>query len=998
MNEILLNLAIRTAVLLKVTHQDKSGVVQSHTIIQYFEKLGVNAEDSGKFYRNDFTVKPADDLCVEINNTLNYNEKVCLLLLVQDCLLAMHDAPGFIDNLNQIFNCIGIDGTLIDKFRVFLEQDDLLTINSHDYLLLSPHNAIEDDMLEGRWIEDYAPRSNLKPNAFDLEHFDSHLLVMFVDQIKSYVIRCISQSGQLFDEDAEHQCRFRLLGPGNELSIKGVTVLTFSKLKTRFQQFDEKRELALSIDKIGYSSAKGTRQINTFSANETTGQLIGIVGREGVGKSTLLKLLAGKMKPDTGSISINGYDLWKHKYLLKGIIGFVQEEDLLFEDLSVSDNLSLTARLYYSSLSKKEIDTKVNALLSKLELLEIKHVLVGGVNSKYIQPGQRRMINIALELLREPQILLVDNALSGLGMSDASKVIKVLHDYSFAGNLVITSISQADSGTFMLFDKIWILDEGGCAVYNGPVKAAPGYLFRNLKLTYHEMDKIDPAQLLDLVNYRLPDKVGNVWKRVLEPREWHDQFLRDTILHESRDLPKALLPARILKIPNLEIQLLIFSIRNFKCKFSRIKDILKALVIGPVIALLISLLFRFNNQEGYSLLSNANIPIYQFVSVIVAVFLGLIASVDEIIRERDILEKEEYLEFSRFSYLNSKILYLFPVVAIQVFLYVFIGNFIIGIRELFWIYWAVLFSSASFGILLGLVFSAGIHNRSLLHKAVLPFIIAIQVLLGGGLIPYNQLNLGSKKYTPLLGDLMVSRWGYEALAVEQFKNNAYEKMIYPTDKKLNQAAFYVFQVIPKLEESLSLCRNTTNADSAKQYASFLQHEMLKIAAVPDVFQFEYLNNLPEIKDNGVYMQETSDYLTYLSLHFSDQYQNLVQQKSLLMRKLNDSIGTEKLARMQEDYHNLALERTVTDSTAGKDYAVIDNEIIHNKGSIFQDPNSNWGRAWLFSPVKLFNGQQTDTFWFNISIIWLLTAICYVFVLFDFSGMIRKVLHIRTLAR
>ena len=995
MNEILLNLAIRTAVLLKVTHQDKSGVVQSHTIKQYFEALGVNAEDSGRFYSNELTVKLADDLCVEINSTLSYNEKVCLLLLVQDCLLSMHDAPGFLEKLNQIFNCIGIDNKLISRFRVFLEQEDVLTVNSHDYLLLSPRNAIADDMLEGRWIEDNAPRSIVMPSTFDLEHFNSHLLVMFVDQIKSYVIRCISRSGRLFDEDAEHQCKFRLLGPGNELSIKGVPVLTFSKLKASFLQLDEKRELALTVDQIRYSSAKGIWEINTFSANETTGQLIGIVGREGVGKSTLLKLLAGKIKPDAGNISINGFDLWKNKYLLKGIIGFVPEEDLLFEDLSVSDNLSLTARLYYSSLNKKGIDAKVNTLLSKLELLELKHVVVGGVSNKYIQPGQRRMINIALELLREPQILLVDNALSGLGMSDASKVIKVMHDYSFAGNLVITSISQADSGTFMLFDKIWILDEGGCAVYNGTVKAAPGYLLKSLKLTYQEMDKIDPSQLLDLVNYRLPDKVGNVWKRVLEPQEWHDQFLRDKILHVNGDSHKSLLPARILKIPNLEIQLLIFAIRNFKCKFSRIKDIIKALLMGPVIALMISLLFRFSSQDGYSLLENANIPVYQFASVIVAIFLGLIASVDEIIRERNILEKEEYLEFSRFSYLNSKILYLFPVVAIQVLLYVFIGNYIIGIRELFWEYWAVLFSAASFGILLGLVFSAGIHNRNFLHKGVLPFVIALQVLLGGGLVSYNQLNLGSNKYTPLIGDLMVSRWGYEALAVEQFKNNAYEKMIYPTDRKLDQAAFYVFQVIPKLEESLSLCRNTTNVDSVKQYASFLQHEMLKIAAIPDVFQFEYLDNLPEIKDNQVYMQETSDYLTYLTLHFYDKYQNLVQQKSFLMAKLNDSIGTEKLVRMQEDYNNLTLEKTVTNSSAEEEYAIIDNEIIRTKGAVFQEPESNWGRAWLFSPVKLFNGQQTDTFWFNISIIWLLTAICYVFVLFDISGLINKILPIST---
>ncbi len=169
----------------------------------------------------------------------------------------------------------------------------------------------------------------------------------------------------------------------------------------------------------------GKKRSTHFITSETTGQLIGIVGKEGVGKSTLLKLLAGKIKPDTGTIYINGYDLWKNKYLLKGTIGYVPEEDLLYEELTVSDNLTLTARMYYSNLSARELDARVNSVLSRLDLLELKHVVVGGILSKHIQPGQRRMINIALELLREPQILLVDNALSGLGMADAAKVIKI---------------------------------------------------------------------------------------------------------------------------------------------------------------------------------------------------------------------------------------------------------------------------------------------------------------------------------------------------------------------------------------------------------------------------------------------------------------------------------------------------------------------------------------------------------------------------------------------
>jgi ABC transport system ATP-binding/permease protein len=994
MNETVLNLAIRTAVLLKTGHQGSNGVTESGPIVRYFAKLGMNSEDTGQVFSIRYTEKLTVDLCLEINNTLRFTEKVYLVLLVLDCLLGMHNAPGFQELLNRIFNSIGIDNALIERFREFLSQDDPSSVNKREYLLLSPRNASQDDMLEGRWIEDNAPRAKTSADTFELEELNSHLLVMFVDQIKTYVIRCLNKTGRLFDQDIENQCNFRLLGPGSILSLKGVPVVTFSDLKSKFLHVYNKGEISLTIDQVEYRRAKGIRDVHAFSAYETTGRLIGIIGREGVGKSTLLKLLAGKIKPDSGSIAINGYELWRNKYLLKGIIGYVPEEDLLFEELTVTDNLTLTARLYYSHLGKKEIDAKVNAVLSKLDLLELKHVVVGNALSKSIQPGQRRMINIALELLRQPQILLVDNALSGLGMSDASKVIKILHDYSFSGNLVITTISQADSSTFVLFDKIWVFDEGGRAVFNGSVKDAPEYLLRKLKLTPQGMDNIDPAQLLDLVNYRLPDKEGQVWKRVMEPADWHDAYMREQILKENIIPEKSLLPARILKIPNLEIQLLIFSIRNFKCKFSRMNAVIRTLLTGPALALLVSLLFRFSGQGQYEFLLNVNIPSYQYISVIIAIFLGLILSADEIIREKNILEKEEYLEFSRFSYLNSKILYLFPVVALQTLLYVLTGNLILGLKGLFWVYLLILFSAACFGILLGLVFSSSMRSKSFLHKGVLPLVITLQLLLGGGFISFDQLNLGKNKYTPLLGDLMVSKWGYEALAVEQFKDNPYEKLVYNTDKEVEKASFYLFQVIPKLEETLTLCRSTTREDSARYCAMLLQHELLKIASYPDVFPFEYAGKVSEIWKNESLLQETSDYLTYLGIFFYDHYESLVQKKSQLMENLKDSIGSQKLDELRNTYHNYALEEIVTNSKTSFNYFITGSEIVPIKGAVYQDPVSNIGRTRMFCPVKLLNGQKTDTLWFNISFIWLLTAICYLLVLFNANNMFRYLFQLK----
>jgi ABC-type multidrug transport system ATPase subunit len=993
MKENILNLAIRTVHLLKSIHPGDPQSRPFISIRQYFQKLGMPAGDMADYSDSPFDQGTADLLCNEINSTLSEKDKVYLLLLVQDCLLPMHDSPEFINSLNWLYKCMGIEHRLISRFRDFLEQDSMLTDNN-DFLLLSPRSAVNDDRLEGSWIENNTPIVPTVSDAFDPEQLNRHILVMYIGTIRSYVIRCLESTGRLFDEDTEKQCSFRLLSPGKELTIKGVPVITFSGLKNRFIQRDEKGEVTLIVDQIRYSEAKGLKEVDTFSTVENTGQLIGIVGREGVGKSTLLKLLAGKMKPDTGNILINGYDLWKNKYFLKGIIGFVPEEDLLFEELSVFDNLALTARLFFSNLSKKEINEKVNGLMSRLDLLELKHKMAGPADSKHIQPGQRRLLNIALELLREPQILLVDNALSGLAMSDASKVIKALHEYSFQGNLVITSISQADSSTFMLFDKIWILDEGGCAVYNGRVSGAYNYLLKNLKLNTQKIDEVDPTQLVDLVNYRLPDKQGLVWKRVMEPADWHSQYLKEQLLRDQPLSKNIRMPARMVKIPNLEVQLLIFSIRNFKCKFSRFNDIVKSLAIGPLIALVLSVLFHFRNDGNYTLLNNLNLPLYQFVSVIAAVFIGLVASVDEIIRDKNILEKEEYLEFSRFSYLNSKILYLFPVVAIQLLLFILVGNLIMGITELFFIYWGVLFSAACFGILLGLALSAGMQNENLLHKGIIPVVIAIQLLLGGGLISYDRMNLGNTRYTPWIADLMVTRWGYEALAVEQFKHNSYEKLFYEVDQRIDQASFYTFHMIPKLEESLQQCVSTIDTDSIESLTTLLKNEMTRISGTSDVFAFEYMNRLNEVAINDDIARETSDYLTYLSMRFYEQHQLMIRQKALRTDSLTALLGSDKLNRMKLKHHNLALEDAVTISHSDQEYDVVGNEIVPLRGAVYKEPVSNAGRARLFTPMKLVNGQKTETLWFNLSMMWLLISFCYVWVLFDFTGLIRRALHLQ----
>jgi hypothetical protein len=364
-------------------------------------------------------------------------------------------------------------------------------------------------------------------------------------------------------------------------------------------------------------------------------------------------------------------------------------------------------------------------------------------------------------------------------------------------------------------------------------------------------------------------------------------------------------------------------------------------------------------------------------------------SADEIVRERNVLEKEQYLEFSRFSYINSKILYLFPVIALLTLLYVVTGNLILGIHGMTTTYWLILFSMASSGAVAGLCFSASVKSTHTLYRRIIPIVMILQIVLGGGLIPYDKLNLGSGRYTPVAGDLMITRWGYEAMAVEQFKDNPYEKNLYPIEKKISQASFYADDVVPALQDMLGKVLITRDKDSAALFTEVLQNEIEKTGEFADLFPFEYLNQLGNLGTNENLAGETEGYLTYVALHFRDQQAALTAQRNQRIDSLKQALGADGLKKLINTSHNQALAELVTRRDNGIPYTITDDRMVRRTDEVFQEPDSKVGRARLFVPLKMVNEQKTDTIWFNLTIIWIYSAFFYLLVLFDAPALFRK---------
>jgi ABC-type lipoprotein export system ATPase subunit len=158
------------------------------------------------------------------------------------------------------------------------------------------------------------------------------------------------------------------------------------------------------------------------------GKLIGIMGGSGSGKSTLLNILNGNLKPSRGHVTINGIDVHSERDRIRGVIGHVSQDDLLIEELTVFQNLFYNAKLCFRRPDDEQVAERVLRMLQSLGLYETKDLKVGSPLEKTISGGQRKRLNIALELIREPSVLFVDEPTSGLSSRDSENIMDLLKE------------------------------------------------------------------------------------------------------------------------------------------------------------------------------------------------------------------------------------------------------------------------------------------------------------------------------------------------------------------------------------------------------------------------------------------------------------------------------------------------------------------------------------------------------------------------------------------
>ncbi|XP_077219786.1 ABC transporter G family member 28-like [Tasmannia lanceolata] len=220
------------------------------------------------------------------------------------------------------------------------------------------------------------------------------------------------------------------------------------------------------------------------------GRVSAVMGPSGAGKTTFLNALAGKATgcTMTGLILINGKVEPMHSY--KKIIGFVPQDDIVHGNLTVEENLWFSAKCRLSAdMPKPEKVLVVERVIESLGLQAVRDSLVGTVEKRGISGGQRKRVNVGLEMVMEPSLLILDEPTSGLDSSSSQLLIRALRREALEAVNICMVVHQPSYALFKMFDDLILLAKGGLTVYHGSVKKVEEY-FANLGINVP--DRVTP--------------------------------------------------------------------------------------------------------------------------------------------------------------------------------------------------------------------------------------------------------------------------------------------------------------------------------------------------------------------------------------------------------------------------------------------------------------------------------------------------------------------------
>lgn len=918
-------------------------------------------------------------LCKLINLEFEQNQKVWLLLqlteFIGDANFKCEVYHQFVSILAYHFNVDQVEFDYAQQFVLATEESQIPLV---DKVLVVDADA--------NFIHPYFKHhinSKLKGRVYFI-----HLA-----SVNTFLIKNFGDTNLFLNGHSMRTGRAYVFGYGSVVRNPKVDPIYYSRIAGKFIQAEVLRKIHFVATNVTYRFKGSNDGVHPFSFKAESGQLVGIVGGSGVGKSTLLNVLNGTLPLDDGKITINGFDIHEDKEVIRGVIGYVPQDDLLIEELTVYQNLYYNAKLCFRNYTEEELNDVVDQTIVDFDLDEARNFKVGSPLNKYISGGQRKRLNIALELMRQPSVLFVDEPTSGLSSIDSEKVMLLLKRQILKGKVVIVNIHQPSSDLFKLLDKMLVMDQGGRIIFQG--NPMDGIVYFRKAAHYFNAEEsecmtcgnVNTEVILRIVEARVVNESGKLTRnRKRSANEWYQLYLKNiqptlrSIVHAE----KANLPINNFHIPNRIKQFRIFFSRSILSKLGDHQYLLMIALEAPLLAIIIGFFTKYTVAETYIFSANDNIPAYLFMCVVAALFLGMIVSAEEIIKDKKILQREKFLDLSWGSYISSKVTVVFLISAIQMLVFVLLGNYILEIKGLSFIYWLILFSAAACANMIGLNLSASLKSTVAIYVSV-PLLLVPQLLFSGVIVDFKKLHysIASEKYVPLIGDTMISRWAYEALAVSQFKDNAFTKHFYEVDKERSENSYYASIHIPNLISQINELQHdiAINAisEGTEAHLALVKMEYAKV-------ETKYEGHLQpvdfsKVELRGINRRITRSWianLTDLQRYLWSYYDTISARKDSIYQAMLYKYGSaQHIVDLRNEYENKALSDLVLSSSSVQQSKIVENEIVQLKDPGYMDPLSKFGRAHFYAPLKQLGSLKIDTLWYNVSIIWIMIVLGFV---------------------
>ncbi len=576
---------------------------------------------------------------------------------------------------------------------------------------------------------------------------------------------------------------------------------------------------------MNHRFGSGDVALDGINVTLNRGELVCVMGASGCGKSTFLKVLGGQLQPSNGKILLNDQSLYDNLDHLKRYVSYIPQEDAFDENLTIAENLQFAAAIRSPHLSRRDRSRRLESKLVELGLNERRDSIVGSPVKKTLSGGERKRLNIGLDMIGSADVYLFDEPTSGLSSKDSEHVIEIIRGMAH-NKIIVVTIHQPSSKLFQMFHKAILFDRGGKLVFFG----TPNEMLRYFAEAEHQHQfgadlgacpscgTTRPEFIFDVLETPLRDISGDVIyeennrgqlvaARRYSPDFWRDKYEAFRLIQDVKQVSLKRGPTAPQSEPTATrkrrtqirwhdewTQLRTLLKRAFISKLRNRGNLRITIGAAPLLAILIATLLRYSDSGTYDYASAFHIPMYLFLALLVAMFLSLTNSVDDVVADRAILNRERNLNIRLPYYICAKMSSLAVFALVQCMLFVLIGNYLLQVRGMFWIHLGFMFLTAVGSLALGLVVSSLVANAKSAANIV-PLILIPQILMSGAMLKFEDMNrnfkfiysmsrwfsehptddkamkMSSKLEVPFVCQFIPMRWSYELMVVAQAKLN-----------------------------------------------------------------------------------------------------------------------------------------------------------------------------------------------------------------------------------